>query len=147
MKSLCGTDCCSRCERQAECGGCISTGGRPFGGACVAAEWVKQGGDLSLQKSRLIRECNSLGIPHLHIEDLHLLNGFYVNLEYVLPNGQSVKLLRDDHIYWGNQVEIPGSDRCYGLAADDRYLLVCEYGCGGADPEIVLYRRRQDSAD
>ncbi len=53
-----------------------------------------------------------------------------------------MKLLEDNNIYWGNQVEIPGSDRCYGLAADEKYLLVCEYGCNGVDPEIVTYKRR-----
>ena len=61
------------------------------------------------------------------------LNGFYVNLEYPLPNGQ----------YLGNQIEIQGSGRCYGIVADEKYLLVCEYGCGGADPQIVVYKRRQ----
>ena len=70
------------------------------------------------------------------------LNGFYVNLEYPLPNGQSVKLLEDKKVYLGNQIEIPGSCRCYGIVADEKYLLVCEYGCGGADPQIVVYKRR-----
>lgn len=27
--------------------------------------------------------------------------------------------------------------------ADEDYLLVCEYGCGGADPQIVVYKRRE----
>ena len=45
----------------------------------------------------------------------------------------------------GNQIEIPGSDRCYGLAADDRMLLVCEYGCGGENPEIILYKKRNSA--
>ena len=71
------------------------------------------------------------------------LNGFYVNLEYPLPNGQSVKLLEDNKVYLGNQIEIQGSNRCYGIVADEKYLLVCEYGCGGADPQIVVYKRRQ----
>ena len=71
------------------------------------------------------------------------LNGFYVNLEYPLPNGQSVKLLEDNKVYLGNQIEIQGSGRCYGIVADEKYLLVCEYGCGGADPQIVVYKRRQ----
>ena len=43
------------------------------------------------------------------------LNGFYVNLEYPLPNGQSVKLLEDNKVYLGNQIEIQGSSRCYGI--------------------------------
>ena len=71
------------------------------------------------------------------------LNGFYVNLEYPLRNGRTVKLLEDKKIYLGSLVEIPGSERCYGVAADDRYLLVCEYGCNGSDPEIVCYKRRE----
>lgn len=74
--------------------------------------------------------------------DLNLLNGFYVNLAYPLANGQSVKLLKDDYVYLGNQVEVPGNDRCYGLVADEQYLLVCTYGCGGSDPQIVLYKKR-----
>lgn len=85
---------------------------------------------------------HALGIKDLEVKDLNLLNGFYVNLEYPLPNGQSVKFLEDNNVYWGNQIEIPGSDRCYGIVADDNYLLVCEYGCGGTEPEIILYRKR-----
>ena len=38
--------------------------------------------------------------------------------------------------------EKAGSDRYYGLVADNDYLLVCEYGCNGSDPEIVVYRKR-----
>ena len=73
---------------------------------------------------------------------LNLLNGFFVNLEYPLANGQSVKLLEDNNVYWGNQIEIPGSDRCYGLVADEQYLLVCDYKCGGTEPRIICYRKR-----
>ncbi len=78
---------------------------------------------------------------YLQVNDLELLNGFFVNLEYTLPNGQLVKFLKDNNVYLGNQIEIPKSDRCYGLVADELYLLVCEYGCEGADPEIVLYKK------
>jgi len=45
-------------------------------------------------------------------------------------------------MYLGNQIEIDGKERCYGVAADENYLLVCEYGCNGLDPEIVIYKRR-----
>lgn len=93
-------------------------------------------------KNTLIGEFNALGIENLYVRDLNRLNGDYVNLEYTLPNGQRVKLLEDDKVYWGNQIEIPGSDRCYGVVADERYLLVCQYGCNGADPEIILYKKR-----
>ena len=144
MKAICGVDCCSECGRRDECKGCIETDGHPFGGRCIAAEYVRQGGiDAFLQqKDRLIEEFNSLDIRHLKLDDLNLLNGFYVNLEYPLLNGQSVKLLKDDCVYLGNQIEIPDSDRCYGVVADDQYLLVCEYGCNGADPQIIMYKKR-----
>ena len=78
----------------------------------------------------------------LEVKELHLLNGFFVNLEYPLANGQSVKLLEDKKIYLGNQIERPGSARCYGIVADESYLLVCEYGCNGTDPEIIIYKKR-----
>ena len=144
MASSCGVDCCSECNRRKECGGCVETNGRPFGGKCIAANCIKSGGleEFARVKETLIEEINGLGIENLQVEDLNLLNGFYINLEYLLANGQSVKLLEDKNIYWGNQIEIPGSDRCFGIAADENYLLVCEYGCGGSEPKIILYKKR-----
>lgn len=144
MLSICGVDCCSQCKRKEQCGGCTKVEGHPFGGRCIAAECIKKGGFKAFTdlKNTLIEEFNSLGIKDFHITDLNLLNGFYVNLEYKLPNGQAVKLIEDNNVYWGNQIEIPGSDRCYGLVADDKYLFLCEYGCGGADPEIIIYKKR-----
>jgi len=144
MVSICGADCCNECNRKDACGGCKNSDGHPFGGTCVAAEWIKAGGfEAFLQaKSTVIEEFNALGIEGLQIQDLHLLNGFFINLEYSLPSGQSVKLLADNNVYWGNQIEIPGCDRCYGIVADDTHLLVCQYGCNGADPEILLYKKR-----
>ena len=122
----------------------ITTEGRPFGGSCVAAECIKRGGpqEFKCAKEELIEEFNALGIKGLHVKDLNLLNGFYVNLEYPLPNGLSVRLLEDSKVYWGNQIEIPGSERCMGIVADEAWLLVCEYGCGGAEPQIILYKKR-----
>ena len=92
------------------------------------------------EKAAVIGEFNALGIEHLEIKDLNLLNGFFVNLEYPLGNGQSVKFLEDRNVYWGNQIEIPENDRCYGIVTDAEYMLVCEYGCNGADPEIILLK-------
>lgn len=93
-------------------------------------------------KEILIEEINAFEIQGLHVNDLNLLNGFYVNLEYTLKNKQSVKLLEDNRVYWGNQIEIPGSNRCYGVVVDDKYLLVCEYECNnGVKPQIVIYKR------
>jgi len=93
-------------------------------------------------KPVLIEEFNSFGIKGLHLSDLNLLSGSYINLEYTLPNGQKVKLLEDDKMYLGNEIEIEGKERCYGVAADENYLLVCEYGCNGSDPEIIVYKKR-----
>ena len=75
-------------------------------------------------KEMLIEEINALEIQDLQVNDLNLLNAFYVNLECTWKNGQSVKLLEDNRVYWENQIEIHGSNRCYGVVADDKYLLV-----------------------
>ena len=69
-----------------------------------------------------------------------------MNLEYTLANGQTVKLLKDNYIYLGSQIEVPGRDRCYGVVADKKYILVCEYGCNGAEPENILYKKREISS-
>lgn len=144
MLSICGKDCCEKCSRKESCGGCIKVKGHPFDGQCVAANWVQNFGREGMEerKQALIQEINALPIPDLRITDLNLLNGFYVNLEYPLPNGQTAKFLRDENIYWGNQIERPDNERCYGLVANDDFVLVCEYGCNGTDPQIVLYKKR-----
>ena len=90
-------------------------------------------------------EINALRLPGLSVDDLNLLNGSYVNLEYPLPNGMTVRLLDDRNIYWGNQIEIPGSERCWGVVAGESFLLVCTYGCGGSDPQLIQYRKRDFS--
>lgn len=144
MLSICGVECCAECSRRDDCGGCVKTDGHPFGGTCIAAECIKQGGLEAFKKMKevLIAEFNTLGIQSLQVDNLNLLNGFCINLEYRLANGKSVKLLEDNRVYLGNQIEVPGSDRCYGIVADDTYLLVCEYGCNGTEPQIVVYKRR-----
>ena len=114
MVSICGMDCCEECPRKEECGGCQKVKGHPFGsGTCIAAECIKRGGteEFLRLKSTLISEFHALGIQGLEVSDLNLLSGYFVNLEYPLANGQSVKLLRDDHVYLGNQIEIPGNYR------------------------------------
>lgn len=136
--TYCGIDCCKDCVRAAECGGCEKCGGHPFGGSCIA-ERNKNFDDL---KKSLIDEVNALHIDGLVIDDLFLLNGAYVNLAYPLPNGTTVKFLNDKDVYLGNQVERANSERCYGVVANEESILVCEYGCEGADPEIVLYKLR-----
>ena len=92
---------------------------------------------------RLIEEINAFGIGELTVADLNLLPGFYVNLSYPLESGSTVLFLKDNDIYLGNQVERTDSDRCYGIVANENYILICEYGCNGSDPEIILYKRRK----
>lgn len=89
-----------------------------------------------------------MGISDMpEVTGLNALAGSYINLSYPLPNGQSVKLLEDDKIYLGSQLEQKCGGRCYGLAADEDHLLVCAYGEGGSDPEIILYKKREKRAD
>lgn len=136
--AYCGLDCCRECSRLAECGGCETCKGHPFGGSCIA----ERNENFPELKKRLIQEINALGVDGLGIHDLHLLSGAYVNLEYPLPNGTAVSFLNDRDVYLGNQVEKSASERCYGIVANEAFILVCEYGCNGAEPEIVLYKRR-----
>ena len=136
--TYCGTDCCKECDRLAECGGCEKCSGHPFGGSCIA----ERNKNFDEFKKKLIDEVNALGINGLVIKELFLLTGAYVNLEYPLPNETTVKFLNDNDVYLGNQIERANSERCYGVVANEDFILVCEYGCNGADPKIVLYKCR-----
>ncbi len=146
-KSICGVDC-EKCPNQQLCPGCAETDGRPFGGKCVAAECCRCGGKTAYEtlKSELCAEFNALGIPGLpRVTELNELPGSYVNLEYPLGNGSSVKLLDDCRIYLGNQLpdELhPDSERCFGILCDETMLIVCTYGSMGAEPQLLCYRRR-----
>ena len=149
-ETICGADC-GLCPMQAACGGCRKTGGHPFGGNCVLAECCRDRGQTDCgacggacaTKAALIAEFNALHIPGLPpVTDLNALRGAFVNLEYTLPNGQKAKLLRDDDICLGNLFQTEDGTRCLGIAADDRYLLVCAFGPEGADAEVLLWKRR-----
>ena len=143
MASICGTDCCENCAQRKTCGACEQTNGHPFGGSCTAAEAVRRAGpeELLRQKQALIAEFNALALPGLQVNDLNLLNGSYVNLAYPLPGGQAAQFLQDNRVYWGNQIEVPGNERCYGVVADETFLLVCRYGCAGGPRQRVLYKK------
>ena len=95
-------------------------------------------------KQQLIREFNELHIEGMpRVETLNALVGGYINLEYRLPNGQTVKFLDDNATYLGNQLECEfGGERCFGIAANMEFLLVCTYEKGGANPELVVYKKR-----
>ena len=138
MMTYCGKNYCKKCDKLLACGGCEQCQGHPFGGSCVA----ERNKDFPFLKRRLIDEINAFGIEGLAVTDLNLLSGSYVNLPYPLANGSTVQFLKDNDIYLGNQVEQADSDRCYGIVANEDFILICEYGCNGSDPEIDLYKRR-----
>lgn len=95
-------------------------------------------------KKLLISEFNELHIDGMpKVEKLNALVGRYVNLEYALPNGTKVKFLDDRKTYLGNQLECEfGGDRCFGIVADMGFIIVCTYEKDGANPELVLYKKR-----
>lgn len=136
--TYCGVDCCKECSKFGECGGCEKCKGHPFGGSCIA-ERNKNFGEL---KKILIEEINALEIKGLKVNELFLLNGAYVNLEYPLPNGTRFKFLNDKDVYLGNQIEKSDCERCYGVVANEDFILVSEYGSNGVDPKLVLFRHR-----
>lgn len=138
MNALCGADCAA-CQWSSTCPGCSDE-------KCFIAKYIKQHGKEAYErlKKTLIDELNCLGIPGMpKIKELYALVGKYVNLEYPLHNGQTVQFLDDNSMYLGNQVVCQSkSGRCYGMVACPEFLLVCEYGENGEDPELVLYQRR-----
>ena len=95
-------------------------------------------------KKQLIDEINDLRIDGMpKVEKLNALVGGYINLEYHLPNGKSVKFLDDSTTYLGNQLDcLNGGDRCFGIAANADFILVCSYEENGANPELVIYKKR-----
>ena len=149
MESICGANCEECALYKNKCKGCKATDGCPFGEKCWIANYIEVGGKESFEslKKELINEFNSLNIDGMpEIEELYPLHGEFVNMEYPLPNGEYVKLLKDNGVYLGNQVECLFNDdeihRCYGILADMSFMLVCEYGENGSNPEIVVYKRR-----
>lgn len=95
-------------------------------------------------KKQLMDEFNALHIDGMpKVEQLNALVGNFINFEYRLPNGKTVKYLNDGATYLGNQLEcIFDGDRCFGLAANMDFLLVCTYEEGGANPELLVYKKR-----
>lgn len=155
MKTLCGLDCseCGLRDKSGDdkCDGCVETNGHPFGGSCVIATCCKKKGCQNCGKTfeapcklkeRVIHEFNTLGINDMEkVTDLYALRGAFINLQYTLPSGQLIKFWNDDRVYLGNQIEKKNSTRCYGIAADENYLLVCEYGENGSNAEIIVYKK------
>lgn len=94
-------------------------------------------------KERLISEFNALDIKDMEkVTSLNALRGSFVNLEYILPSGDTIKFWDDNRIYFGNLICKKDSDRCYGLTADENYLLLCECDDDGAFAQIIAYKKR-----
>lgn len=101
-------------------------------------------GQFEAFKKQLIDEINGLHIEGMpRVEKLNALVGSYVNLAYPLPSGASVKFLNDQNTYLGNQLESEfGGERCFGVLANMDFILICTYEAEGANPELVLYKKR-----
>lgn len=95
-------------------------------------------------KRRLIEEFNALGIEGLpKVEQLNVVAGSVINLEYRLPNGNMVKLLSDKNTYLGNSLECEfGGERRFGIAAGMDFLMVSTYEGDGDAAELVIYKKR-----
>ena len=95
-------------------------------------------------KQQLIDEINALHIDGMpKVEKLNALVGGYINLEYRLPNGKLVKFLDDGATYLGNHLECEfGGNRCFGIAANMDFILICTYEENGENPELVIYKKR-----
>jgi len=149
MESLCGAKC-EECEYyNNRCEGCSNTKGCPIGKKCWIAKYIEVGGNESFieLKKILIDEINSLNIDGFNkIDELYPLHGSYVNLEYMLPNGNKVKYLKDDEIYLGNQVECAFNTdeikKCFGIVANMSFIIICEYEEDGTNPELLIYKKR-----
>ena len=145
MDTYCGANCKS-CPSKEGCKSCVATCGSPFGGRCVAAEYCKVGGLAAYRqfKQKLTEEVDALlaaeGLSA--VDDLVELVGAYVNLAYTMPSGDTVKLLNDKNIYLGAQIEFANLGVCYGVVADTGFILLCSYSKDGAEPELMVYRKR-----
>lgn len=95
-------------------------------------------------KQKIIEEINTLlcveGLPK--VKDLNVLSGSFINLEYTLPNGKIVKFLNDKATYLGTQLESEFGGRCFGIAANMDFILICNYEENGENPELVIYKKR-----
>ena len=108
--------------------------------------WKRHGelndGKFEALKKELIEEINALQIKGMpKVEALNALVGSYVNLSYPLPSGMQAKFLDDGTTYLGTQLET-GGERCFGVLACVEFILICTYGKDGADPELLLYKKR-----
>ncbi len=145
-KSICGANC-AECPLKQACAGCAETNGCSFVKQCYIAKYILLGGMENYRafKKGLINEINALHIDGMEpVTELYPLVGKFVNLEYPVPGGK-VKFLKDDEMYLSAQVRNlfdESGKTCYGVIARENFILICTYGENGANPELVLYKRR-----
>jgi len=108
--------------------------------------YAEIGGEARLEefKKQLMDEFNALHVEGLpKVEELNVLSGSFINLEYALSNGEKARFLDDHASYLGNQLPCAfGGERCFGIAANMDFLLVCTYEKDGKNPELVVYKKR-----
>ena len=107
-------------------------------------EELSDNGQFEEFKKQLINEINDLNIEGMpKLKKLNALVGGYVNLEYRLPNGKSVRFLDDNATYLGNQLECEfGGDRCFGIVCNMDFILIATYEENGKNPELIIYKKR-----
>ena len=107
-------------------------------------EELSDDGQFEEFKKKLIGEINDLSIEGMpKVEKLSALVGKYVNLEYPLPGGMKAKFLNDQTTYLGTQLESEIVDGlCFGVLANMEFILICTYEAEGANPELILYKKR-----
>lgn len=146
-ESICGA-ACEECPSKDICKGCKETNGCPFGKDCYIAKYILIGGMTKYEefKQGLLDEINAMRIDGMEkVTMLYPLVGRFVNLEYEVPGGEKIKLLKDDEMYLGAQVKNLFDDSgktCYGVIAREGFILICTYGKNCGNPEIVIYKRR-----
>ena len=105
---------------------------------------LSDGGQFDAFKKQLVEEINALSVQGMpKVEKLNALVGGYVNLAYRLPSGLTVKFLDDRATYLGTQLESELDEgRCFGVLANMDFILICTYEEEGANPELLLYKKR-----
>ena len=107
-------------------------------------EELSDKGKFEAFKKTLVEEINALHIKGMpRVTKLSALVGQYVNMEYPMPGGAKAKFLDDGTTYLGTQLESETEKGlCYGVVANADFILVCTYGEGGANPKLILYKKR-----
>ena len=107
-------------------------------------EELSDNGEFEQFKKTLIGEINALSVEGMpQVTKLNALVGKDVNLTYRLPGGTEAEFLDDDTTYLGTQLKSDlGGERYFGVVANMAFILVCTYEGEGADPELILYKKR-----